>query len=88
MDYVPFSELGISREVGDIAMLDKVHRALAIRLRIKHGLFLPDQLYLIQTQFKYNLSTETGNRYEWVMERVNKATQEVVQSVGIYTTIT
>ena len=69
-------------------MLDKVHRALAIRLRIKHGLFVPDKLYLIQTQFKYTHSTETGSRYEWVMERVNKITREVVQTVGIYTTIT
>jgi hypothetical protein len=88
LDYVPFSELGISREVSDIAMLDKVHRALAIRLRIKHGLFMPEQFNFIHTEFKYSLSTDTGSRYEWVMERRSRVTQEVVQRVGIYTTIT
>jgi len=88
LDYVPFSELGISRGLGDIAMLDKVHRALAIRLRIKYGLFMPEQFNFIQTEFKYTHSTETGGRYQWTMERVSRITGNVVQAVGIYTTLT
>lgn len=69
-------------------MFDKVHRALAIRLRIKYGLFMPDEFNLIRTEFKHTLSTETGSRYQWTMKRISRVTGKAVQSVGIYTTIT